>query len=241
MLGTGALGQLALGQENTTRFLALSASGFVRINSNATVYASAALRAQSLAKAGAVKASPTLWIEARGKAVAHMRAPAGLGLPTTLGGRATGQILPGIAIQSTGRAVAYSFATIEIVKAGAGKLPGFPSYIPQPDYAAKPAKPFRPIWDRRANKQTDDETSTQADRGPPPMPPAALFGTPEVTVNLRSLPDYGAVVPGEWHDIGVRAQAALEQRDVDDAMAILESIADEALLAAIQSAGTRKN
>lgn len=237
MLGTGALGQLALGQENTARMVALAAKAAVTVRAPSKVYAAAALGASSSVKTGAKLTAPVLTISARGAVAARMLVPAGIGLLASSQVNVIGRILTGVSIMATVSVRVSTFTQPEFRNTGAGKKPGFPSYAPQPAYEVKPAKPFRPIWDiQREIEQRKDEPKAEIEKAAIPLPPASLFGTPEVTVNLTSLPDHGALVPGDWHDIGVRASAALDQRDVDDAMAVLERIADEALLAAVQSA-----
>lgn len=80
---------------------------------------------------------------------------------------------------------------------GAGKRKDFPSYIPQPPYEAKPNKPYRPVWDKpREGKVEQHPTPTPP--GPPPLPPASLFGAaapPTPPANSLALPDFKHLVP----------------------------------------------
>lgn len=108
---------------------------------------------------------------------------------------------------------------------GAGKRRDFPSYIPQPDYDAKPNKPFRPVWDRPKQGAIEEHPAKPA--GPPPLPPGLLFGRSSQAGSAKAaapqlvLPDFSQYAPPD--PIGL-ADHMRDVQDQSDALAVLKAL-----------------
>ena len=108
---------------------------------------------------------------------------------------------------------------------GSGKRykPPF-NYLPQPAEDAKPNKPFRPVWDKP--RQGSVEQPAPKPSGPPPRPPASLFGTPghagdakvnaPPALNLPTFDQYGLADPSGFSD------RMRESQEKSDAIAVLK-------------------
>ena len=103
---------------------------------------------------------------------------------------------------------------------GSGKYPKRPSYIPQPPYEATKAKPFRPIWDKRTDAAVEKPAEPAATpAGPPPLPPASLFGAQGI--DTSALPTFDHLMP---HDPADLARRMREAQDLSDAETVLRAL-----------------
>lgn len=109
---------------------------------------------------------------------------------------------------------------------GSGRRKDFPSYIPQPPYAAKKNPPFRPVWDERRRRAAQAILDEEKRRTAPaiPMPPAELFQRP-VPV---SYPMPGQVDPAQSQRIAQQSQDARDIADISDAMSVMSSDTQDA-------------
>lgn len=109
---------------------------------------------------------------------------------------------------------------------GSGKRKNFPSYIPQPAYDEKPAKTFRPVWDKPRQGEVEVIEPAQP-AGPPPLPPAELFGLPGVAATQDAapgslnLPDFSQFGAPHQHAYGQHMQ---DVQDLNDATALLRQL-----------------
>lgn len=99
-------------------------------------------------------------------------------------------------------------------------------YLPDPPYEAKPNKPFRPVWDKP--KQGVVEQPKAAPQGPPPLPPAELFGTPGQAGSAKALapaalklPSFVQYAPED--PLGLSRRMG-EVQDKNDAIAVLKKL-----------------
>lgn len=195
-----------------------------------------------------LRVQPGMAIPGRISVAAKARVTPGANLTSSISARVMmrapgGVVLPArITIQVKGRADQFFYPG-----SGHSFLPG----VPQPAYEVERAKPFRPIWDIRRRQEVEEER--RAETAPPPLPPAELFDRPQatVTVELRNLPDYAALVPGNWRDVEEALREAQDATDAEivlkavvdtdagdftDAIAALEATADRLLAAAVEQA-----
>lgn len=110
---------------------------------------------------------------------------------------------------------------------GSGKRYKYPTnYLPEPAYDAKPSKPFRPVWDKP--KQGVVEQPQAAPAGPPPLPPAELFGTPGHAGAAKTLAPAALKLPSFVHfapedPLGLSRRMG-EVQDKNDALAVLKKL-----------------
>lgn len=110
---------------------------------------------------------------------------------------------------------------------GSGKRYQSPTdYLPEPDYEAKPSKPFRPIWDKPKAGEIEEVAPEPA--GPPPLPPAELFGMPGhagaakmLAPPALTLPNFAQYAP---HDPVGLDQQMRDVMDRNDAIAVLKRL-----------------
>lgn len=111
---------------------------------------------------------------------------------------------------------------------GSGRRKDFPSWIPQPAYDAKPAKAFRPVWDKPPDGEIEQHP-TPVPAAQAPLPPASIFAPPVLERPMPApgspppfgLPDFNNLVPPDPAGLNRRMT---EAQDMSDAMAVLKAL-----------------
>lgn len=101
------------------------------------------------------------------------------------------------------------------------------NYVPEPPYEVKPNKPFRPVWDKVAQKAPVVAAPARPP-GPPPLPPASIFAAAAPTLPA-GLPTFNELVPPDAAALGPRLQSArdattAEDQDMRDALDMLQAL-----------------